>query len=198
MAPVTANMKSASPEDAKAIATYVASVMGTPTPERQVGGERALQQASEHPPGLRAQVAGGQTVPVSYDPKDPGAAIYATACSSCHDAGRPVPYGGLPLHLSSAINGPTPMNPINVILYGLPAPEGERGPIMPGFAGTLTDDQIAQLLAYMRKTFTDKPEWKDPQALVADIRAGHKDTDLRSLSSGSNAPANPTKRETSW
>jgi mono/diheme cytochrome c family protein len=198
MAPVTANMKSASPEDAKAIATYVASIMGKPAPERQASSERALQQAGQHPPGLRAQVAGSQTVPVSYDAKDAGAAIYATACSSCHDAGRPVPYGGLPLHLSSAINGPTPMNPINVILYGLPAPEGERGPIMPGFAGTLTDEQVAQLLAYMRKTFSDKPEWKDPQALVADIRAGHKDTDLRSLSSGSNAPANPTKRETSW
>jgi mono/diheme cytochrome c family protein len=144
------------------------------------------------------QAAGAQTLPVSVDLKDPGAAIYATACSTCHDAGRPVPYGGLPLRLSSAIHGPTPMNPINVILYGLPAPEGERGPIMPGFAGTLSDQQIAQLVSYMRKTFSDQPEWRDVESLVASIRAGHRDTDLRSLTSDSNAPANPTKRETSW
>ena len=199
MAPVTANMRLAAPDDAKAIATYIASVMGEPSAERKSRGEESLKQSSELNKGVQVQAAGAQTLPASVDMKDPGAAIYATACSTCHEAGRPVPYGGLPLRLSTAIHGPTPMNPINVILYGLPAPEGERGPIMPGFAGALTDQQIAQLLAYMRKTFSDKPEWKDIEPLVADIRAGHKDTDLRSLSSdGGSAPANPTKRETSW
>ncbi|MGF9694093.1 cytochrome c [Rhizobium sp. 0TCS1.26] len=198
MAPVTANMKSAAEGDARAIATYIASVMGEPSPERTSRGGRAMQQPTQHPPGVEVQAAGGQTLPGQFDANDPGAAIYATACASCHDAGRPVPYGGLPLRLSSATYGPTPMNPINVILYGLPAPEGERGPIMPGFAGALTDTQVAQLLAYIRKTFSDQPEWKDTEALVAKIRAGEHDTQLRSLGSGSSAPANPTKRETSW
>jgi mono/diheme cytochrome c family protein len=198
MAPVTANMKAAASGDAEAIATYVASIMGEPSPERRNSGDAAMQTATGTGPGASAQTAGAQTLPVKVDASDAGALIYAAACSSCHDAGRPVPYGGLSLHLSSAINGPSPMNPINVILYGLPAPEGERGPIMPGFGGTLNDTQMAQLLAYMRKTFSKEPAWPDPQDLVAEIRAGHKDTQLRSLGSDANAPANPTKRETSW
>ncbi len=198
MAPVTANMGSAAPGDAKAIATYIASVMGEPSVERKARGEGVSKSPAAQSPGVLVQAAGSQSLPVTVDPKDPGAAIYAAACSSCHDAGRPVPYGGLPLRLSSATHGPTPMNPINVILYGLPAPEGERGPIMPGFAGTLTDRQVADLLAYMRKTFSDQPAWKDIEPLVADIRAGAKDTELHSLGSDGNAPANPTKRETSW
>jgi mono/diheme cytochrome c family protein len=198
MAPVTANMKAAAPGDAEAIAAYVASVMGEPSTDRQRRGDDALEQAKQQAKAGLAQTADSQTVPDKADPNDAGAAIYAAACSSCHDAGRPVPYGGLPLRLSSAISGPTPMNPINVILFGLPAPEGERGPIMPGFAGTLTDQQVAQLLGYMRKTFSDQPEWQDSQALVAEIRAGRKETELRSLTTDGNAPANATRRETSW
>jgi mono/diheme cytochrome c family protein len=137
-------------------------------------------------------------MPLPTGSGDPGAAIYAAACSSCHDAGRPVPYGGLPLKLSTATNGPTPMNPINVILFGLPAPEGERGPIMPGFAGALNDDQIAQLLAYMRSQFSDKLAWENPKTMIAEIRSGQEHTDIRSLDDGSSAAANPTKRETTW
>jgi mono/diheme cytochrome c family protein len=198
MAPVTANMKSAADGDAKAIATYVASIMGEPSAERRDRGARALEAETRHPPGLHVQTAGAQTLPVGVDAKEPGAAIYAAACSTCHDAGRPVPYGGLPLRLSTAPSGPTPMNPINVILFGLPAPEGEAGPIMPGFAGAMTDRQIADLLSYLRKTFSDQPAWTETEAMVRDIRAGHEETDLRSLGSGSDAPANPTKRETTW
>jgi len=198
MAPVTANMMSASDGDARAIATYVVSVMGEPSPERVARGEAALQQATRHPPGIQVQAAGGQTVPVAATSEDRGAKIYAAACSSCHDAGRPVPYGGLPLNLSTATYGPTPLNPINVILYGLPAPEGERGPIMPGFQGVLDDAQVADLLSYIRANFSDEPAWADVQETVAHVRAGEEDTELRSLSSGGSAPANPTRRETSW
>jgi mono/diheme cytochrome c family protein len=198
MAPVTANMGAVPAEDARAIATYVASVMGEPSIIRKAKSEEVAREATRHPPGAQVQSAGGQTMPLSAGSGDPGAAIYAAACSSCHDAGRPVPYGGLPLKLSTATNGPTPMNPINVILFGLPAPEGERGPIMPGFAGALNDDQIAQLLAYMRSQFSDKPAWENPKTMIAEIRSGQKHTDIRSLDDGSSAAANPTKRETTW
>ncbi|MBS9721949.1 cytochrome c, partial [Tianweitania sp. BSSL-BM11] len=199
MAPVTANMKAVPEDDARAIATYVTSVMGQPTAERQARADQVREQATRHPPGIQVQAAGGQTVPGEVGSEDRGAKIYAAACSSCHDAGRPVPYGGLPLALSTATYGPTPLNPINVILYGLPAPEGERGPIMPGFAGVLDDAETADLLAYIRATFSDKPAWDNIQDLVQQVRAGEKHTDLQSLSSsGGSAPANPTKRETSW
>src|SRR6185369_6482851 len=75
-----------------------------------------------------------------------GAAIYAAACASCHDAGRPVPYGGVNLRLSSGINGPDARNATNTILSGLRAVPGERSPIMPPFASSMNDAQLVALL----------------------------------------------------
>ena len=66
-----------------------------------------------------------------------------------------------------------PVNPINVILYGMPAAAGERGPIMPGFSGALTDAQIADLLTYLRSRFSDQKPWTNIQGQVAAARKGH-------------------------
>ena len=98
MGPVTANLSAASPDDAKAIATYLTSVMTKGAPQNGVA-QAAPPTAIANP--VTVQAAGGQTVPASFDVADKGAVIYATACSSCHEAGRPVPYGGLHLSLSS-------------------------------------------------------------------------------------------------
>lgn len=198
MAPVAANLASVSKDDSKAIATYLASVLGDPTYQKTATDKPSASTPNDQKPPVIVQAAGGQTTPASFNPADNGAAIYATACSSCHEAGRPVPYGGLHMGLSSAMNGPTPLNPINVILFGLPAAAGERGPIMPGFAGALTDQQVAQLLTYMRSQFSDRPKWEGIQALVSKIRQGHMETAVEASSSGSKAPANLTTRETSW
>jgi mono/diheme cytochrome c family protein len=198
MAPVTANMRAVSEDDVRAMATYVVARMGEPSAERKARADKVLGQPVLHPPGSKAQTAGVQTNPVAAGSGDMGAMIYASTCSSCHDAGRPVPYGGLPLRLSSAMYGPTPANPINVILHGLPAPEGETGPIMPGFKGVLNDEQTAALLTYMRATFSDKPAWRDVQKTVTDIRTAEKPPQIESLGSGPSASANPSKRETSW
>ncbi|WP_061930340.1 cytochrome c [Aureimonas sp. AU22] len=198
MAPVNANLGTLLEAESRAIATYIVSLMGEPTAERRQRAEALLSQEQEHLPGVAAPSAGTQTVPAVHDPADRGATIYAGACSTCHDAGRPLPYGGLRLDNSTAIQGPTPANPINVILNGIPAPEGERGPIMPGYAGALDDGQIADLLAYMRRTFSDRPAWDDPADLIAEARARGEENGQRSLATGSQAPANPSKRETSW
>jgi len=198
MAPVTANMGSVPDEDVRAIATYVASVMGEASPERRARAEQVLSQPMLHGPGSNGPAAGTQTVPVSVKGNDLGASIYAGACSSCHDAGRPLPFGGIKLAYSTAMYGPDPTNPINVILHGLPAPEGERGPMMPGFAGVLNDQQMAALLNYMRATFSDRPAWAEVEALVAKIRKGEQQTRVRAADGTSSAPANPTRRDTSW
>ncbi|WP_182086485.1 cytochrome c [Aureimonas sp. ME7] len=198
MAPVNSNLGTLPEAESRAIATYVVSRMGEPSPEKRARAEALGAEAATHPPGARPQSGGSQSVPAAHDPAERGAAIYAAACSTCHDAGRPLPYGGLRLDHSTALYGPTPANPIHVILQGLPAPEGERGPIMPGFAGSLDDGQIADLLAYMRKTFSDQPPWEDPSELIRDARADGSEGGQRSLGTGSDAPANPSKRETSW
>ena len=61
-----------------------------------------------------------------------GAAIFLSACQGAMTAGAP-PFGGLNLHLSTAVNAPNPQNIINVTLFGLPAAEGEPSAIMPAF-----------------------------------------------------------------
>ncbi|WP_414474915.1 c-type cytochrome [Microvirga sp. M2] len=198
MAPVTANMGSVPDSDVRAIAAYVASVMGEPSPERRARGEKILSQTVAHGPGAMAQTAGTQTLPISVDKNDLGAVIYAGACSSCHDAGRPLPFGGIRLAFSTALYGPDPTNPINVILYGLPAPEGERGPIMPGFAGVLNNQQMTALLTYLRAKFSDKPAWSGVESLVAKIRDGGERTHARAADGASSAPDNSTRRNTSW
>ena len=54
-----------------------------------------------------------------------------SACATCHESGRPLPFGGIDLALSTAPQGPDPHNLINVVLAGIPAAEGEHSPIMP-------------------------------------------------------------------
>lgn len=147
MSEVIENLSTVPSADVQAIATYVASLAG---PEAHRGQANA-----------QARQAGG-----------PGAAIYAAACATCHDAGRPAPYGGIDLARSTGPSGPTARNVIDVILWGLPAQDEQRRPIMPGFAGTLNDRQLADLLAYVRARFSDKPGWTDIDKDIRDARAG--------------------------
>ena len=81
-------------------------------------------------------------------------------------------FGGIDLALSTGPNGPNARNVMNVVLWGLPAAEGERSPIMPGFAGALTDRQLVDLLAYVRSRFSDKPPWTGTEKDVREARSG--------------------------
>jgi mono/diheme cytochrome c family protein len=151
MSEVTENLATVPAADAKAIATYVASVAG-PVSGARVSKVNAIRAGRQ---------AGGS-----------GAAVYAAACATCHDAGRPPPYGGIDLALSTGPSGPTARNVIDVILWGLPAQDEQRRPIMSGFAGTLSDRQLADLLAYMRARFSDKPAWSNIEKDIREARAG--------------------------
>ena len=127
--------------------------------------EQVLSKARPSRPGA-ATAGDSQTLPEASG-TGPGRALYAAACAGCHDGSRPLPYGGLNLHLSTAVNGPNPDNIINVVLHGLPPAPGERSAIMPGYAGVISDAQLADLLAYMRAAFSDKPPWPDLPVSVA-------------------------------
>jgi mono/diheme cytochrome c family protein len=162
MAQVTARLGEASDDDLHAMAVYVASLMG--------GGAAPAPTQTAHPILTSGD---GQAVPQPATANaDRGALIYAAACSSCHDSGRPPPFGGIDLHKSTAVNADSPQNIINMVLFGLPAAEGRPGGIMPGFAGALSQDDLTGLLAYLRTTFSGKPAWSDAAALVADTLSG--------------------------
>jgi mono/diheme cytochrome c family protein len=156
MASVVSNLSAASANDVRAIATYVADMSGRPAQSRKVRGEAALARA--------------KSAPAAETPASPGTAIYAAACATCHESGRPPPYGGINLGLSTAISGSDPRNLANIVLSGVAPVEGESSPIMPGFASTMNDAQIAVLLHYLRSRFSDQSAWSDVERTIAEAR----------------------------
>ncbi|MFE0757621.1 c-type cytochrome [Inquilinus sp. NPDC058860] len=173
MAPVADSLAAVPEADVRAIAAYVASVMGSPDADARRRGD-TLAEAVANPagPGTRPQSAGSQTIAAAGPAEDPGAAIYAGTCAACHESGRPSPFGGLDLRLSSAITGDSPANLIRIIRHGVPAASGARGPIMPGFAAALSDRQLTALAAYLRGRFSDRPGWTGLSDAVRTARDG--------------------------
>ena len=100
-----------------------------------------------------------------------GAELYVAACASCHYNGGATPLEVRPeLALNSALTGPDPANLIHIILDGISRSDGMPILFMPGFAKSLSDTDIATLVAYLRRTRTDQPAWEHLPATVAAIR----------------------------
>jgi hypothetical protein len=59
---------------------------------------------------------------------------------------------------------------------GITPPPGERGPLMPSFAGAFTDQQIADVLGYARARAGRRPAWNDLGSQVKAIRQGQSKT----------------------
>jgi mono/diheme cytochrome c family protein len=136
MAPVSDDLGRAVQSDLHAISVYIRSNMG----ERPVA-ERYGHSAVE---GNKGGI---------------GADIFAAACANCHEGSEPLPFGGVDLTLSSAVNAPEPRNMISVMLTGVPAADGRPAAIMPGFDGAISSEDLAALLEYLRARFSDKPAW---------------------------------------
>jgi mono/diheme cytochrome c family protein len=151
MAPVAHNLARVPDADVRAIATYLASIIAA------APGAAPKQS----PVGLLAATPG----------KD-AAEVFAGACASCH-SGAPGA-GAIDLAHSTAVNAPDPRNAIRVVLSGITASPGEPGPMMPAFAGALTDQQIADLMSYVRGHFGHGPEWRDLVDKVRAIRTGRE------------------------
>ncbi len=181
MAQVVSNLSEVAPSDISAIATHMADVFGVPTPDRKRQGEAVL-----------AQVKSPATPTQQVDTA--GASIYAAACATCHESERQLPYGGVNLALSTALAGPDPRNAANIVLSGVRAVEGERSPIMPGFASSMNDGQIAALLNYLRSRFSNQPAWTGVEKTVEDARRTEA-AFLQPSAGPRNAPADPTQRD---
>lgn len=147
MAEVTANLSAVPESDVRAIAFYMASAFGA---------------------APRSEAKSLSASPVPAD--TPGASIYQAACATCHESNRPLPYSGIDLRLSTALSAPDPRNAANVMLSGIRPVSGEQSPIMPGFANSMTDEQIAALLTYLRGRFSTQPAWTGVEQVVRDAR----------------------------
>jgi mono/diheme cytochrome c family protein len=186
MAEVVSNLSSVPESDIKAIATYMAGVFGAPTPDRKLRGDQVLADAKSLPVQLPSAQA-SQASPV-------GASIYAAACATCHETDRALPYGGVNLGLSTAVSAPDPRNVANIVLSGVRPVEGERSAIMPGFASSMNDDQIAALLNYLRARFSNQPAWAGVAKTIADARRTQT-VFLQTSPASRNAPADPAQRD---
>jgi len=184
MAEVTGNLALLPDADVQAIATYVADIMGKPSPQKQQEAEKRIAEAKRGRPAL-VSPAGTQNPSARS-----GAAIYASACGTCHDSGRPQPFGGLSFKLSSAVNAPSPQNIVNVTLFGLPPADGEASAVMPGFASVLSDQDMVALLNHLRSQFTDRPAWTGLEEMVRRTRSGEHHVAVRPADGIERAPAN--------
>jgi mono/diheme cytochrome c family protein len=177
MAEVVRNLAAVPASDVHAIAVYMADVFGAPGNDRN-------REAVVAPAKSDAEKA--------TDPQ--GAAIYAAACASCHESGRSPPFGGINLALSSAVSAPDPRNLVNIVLAGVRPVEGERSPIMPGFAATMNDQQIAVLVNYLRSRFTSQPPWSGLETTILEAR--RTQTAYLTTSAGAtSAPADSAQRD---
>ena len=155
MGPVAEGLSRLGDADVRAIAVYIDSRMhpsrdAAPT---AVAGKAAIDNrsaaAAAHPEA---------------------ALLFEGACSGCHASRAPMNINGRPLlSTTSDLAADDPTNAVQTLLQGI-TPPGEKGAYMPSFSGTATDGQLADLLAYARARFTDKPAWPDLEAAVGDIR----------------------------
>jgi mono/diheme cytochrome c family protein len=183
MAEVVSNLSSVNESDVRAIATYMADMFGAPSADDRKRGEAVLAQAKSPAP-----------LTLDSNVNAAGASIYAAACATCHESGRALPYGGVNLRLSTALSSPDPRNAVNIVLSGIRPVEGERGPIMPGFAASMNDGQIAALLRYLRAQFSNQTPWNGVETAVAEARRTQT-VFLQTSPGPRNAPADATQRD---
>ncbi|CND07205.1 putative cytochrome C [Yersinia frederiksenii] len=94
-------------------------------------------------------------MPFTADNNTEGARLYLGNCASCHGfTGEGVQDGYYPsLMKNSVVGASAPNNLINVILHGVSRKTNDGAVFMPGFANTLTDEQVVSLSNYLLQQF---------------------------------------------
>lgn len=124
------------------------------------------------------QHIGGGSVAKVVDPIASGKRLYTVNCASCHQAGgggvagQYPPVAGADLVLSQGGYGENHL--VKVMLHGLVGPLQVSGAMyngnMPGWAGSLKDEQIAHILTFMRQEWGNQAGAISKEGIAA-IRA---------------------------
>jgi mono/diheme cytochrome c family protein len=143
--------------DVRAIALYMSDINHADARKSNVGAatKEALQTSA---------LGSGQDY-------DPDADLYASACLSCHYNSGTLPLAARPeLALNSALSLPEPTNFIQAVLRGIGSTDGAPGLVMPAYASSLSDAELARLAAYLRRTRTTRPPWTNLERKVSAAR----------------------------
>ncbi|MCC8392902.1 c-type cytochrome [Paraburkholderia sp. MMS20-SJTR3] len=156
MLPVTRDLATVPQSDVEAIATYILSLQKAEAPHTTPTAATGTMSAAH------------ETTPAEQR----GAVLFNASCAQCHGNGSPMQtIGERPtLAFSTAINADTPRNAIQMILNGINWHGEDAMNYMPAFSGIYDDRQVADLLAYVRATWSAKPAWPDATPLVARLR----------------------------
>jgi nicotinate dehydrogenase subunit B len=158
MAPVVKELTALPDPEIRAMAVYLASFNGA-----------ALDGAAEKTLAANLEA----TTRVRATPASPvGARLYQGACAVCHAVGGPPLFGSRPsLALNSNLHSAVPDNLIQVILHGIAAPASSDLGYMPAFKDSLNDDQVTELVTYLRRQFApERPAWSNLAAAISRAR----------------------------
>src|SRR3984893_17759411 len=160
MAPVVKELAALPDQDIRAMAVYL-SAFNTKAISKP--GQDELDTKLETLTGTKAVSASAL-----------GARLYQGACAVCHQVGGAPLFGSRPsLALNSNLHSAVPDNLIQVILHGITSPASSDLGYMPAFKDSMTDDQLAELVSYLRQQFApDKPPWTEVHAAVGRARQG--------------------------
>jgi len=158
MAPVVKELTALPDQDIRAMAAYLASF-----------NTNAIGQAAQDALAAKLETS-TRTRTASASPS--GARLYEGACAVCHAVGGAPLFGSRPsLALNSNLHSAAPDNLIQIILHGIAAPVSSDLGYMPGFKDSMTSDQVAELVSYLRQQFApDKAPWTDVRGAVERIR----------------------------
>ena len=158
MTPVVNHLYDLPEDDGFAIAAYVESLRANKPPEAETEALIGFAMEREWDPDN----------PPSYD--DPalqaGVVAFDDLCANCHKIGGTT----VPLALTSTVRLPEALNVMNIIFDGVRPPLGARNHSMPEFGASLTDENIADVLRFVRLQFTDLPAWEGLDEIIAKKR----------------------------
>jgi nicotinate dehydrogenase subunit B len=158
MAPVVKELAALPDQDIRAMAVYLASFN---TNAIDKSAQDVLAAKLETSTGIRVASASAT-----------GARLYDGACAVCHAVGGAPLFGSRPsLALNSNLHSSSPDNLIQVILHGIAAPVSSDLGYMPGFKDSMTSDQVAELVSYLRQQFAPgKAPWTNVRGAVERLR----------------------------
>jgi mono/diheme cytochrome c family protein len=143
---VDLSLRHLTPPDVAALVGYLRSI--PPRPAMLSGA------VESNPP---ASAASSPWAPPASEPESQGARIFAGSCASCHGwDGNGQQVANAALRGARTVNDPAGTNLVRVIMEGtkVGSPAGDIA--MPGFAGSLSDAEIAAISNYVIGHFGGK------------------------------------------